>query len=196
METDKKSARIFSMSRNKAGMSKEEVSLEMNLSRKTIWNWENGYSYPTFKQQFDWFRVLNLNPYPYLYAYYQGKEIPEDCKDILSVLTISDKRRCMMDFISYADERKIDVIYEIIYGEYGSDIDALLNLFLEHIKCDPKDKVSQASLTSTNFQMSKNWAEPSGVMPDTDLVKEAIVLAAEAYRKGLKKYNLEKRKEE
>lgn len=71
METDKRSASIFSLSREMAGLSQEYIALEMEVSRKTVWSWENGFSYPSMKQLFEWFKILNENPYPYLYSYLQ-----------------------------------------------------------------------------------------------------------------------------
>lgn len=193
METDKRSADIFRRGRELAGMSKEDVALELGISRKTLWSWENGYSYPTMKQMFDWFKALQLNPYPYLYSYYQDRDIPVECQDVTQSLKISDKRRCLRDFVSYADERTIDLMYNMIYAEHGTDVDAFLNLCICYLFTDLKDKITQAALIKTNYDLSHNGNNETGIQPDGELVRQAIISASEAYKKGLKKYNLKEK---
>lgn len=193
METDKRSADIFRRGRELAGMSKEDVALEIGVSRKTIWSWENGFSYPTMKQLFEWFKSLQLNPYPYLYSYYQDVDIPPYCEDVTQSLAISDKRRCVRDFVSYSDERTIDMLYNIIYAEHGTDVDAFLNLCICYLFTDLKDKITQAALIKTNYELSHNKNEGKGIQPDGELVRKAILSASEAYQNGLKKYNLKEK---
>lgn len=193
METDKRSADIFRRGRELAGMSKEDVALELGISRKTLWSWENGYSYPTMKQLFDWFKALQLNPFPYLYSYYKDIDIPVDCEDVTESLPISGKRRCVRDFVSYADERTIDLMYNMIYAEHGTDLDAFLNLCICYLFTDLKDKITQAALIKTNYDLSHNGNNETGIQPDGELVRQAIISASEAYKKGLKKYNLKEK---
>lgn len=195
METDKRAADIFTKGRERAEMSKEKVALELGVSRKTVWSWENGFSYPNFKQLFDWFKTLQINPFPYLYAYYADIDVPQNCENIAQALPISGKRRCVMDFVSYADNRLIEMLYEILYGDHGSDVNAFLNLCLEYLQCDPKDKITQAALIKTNHDLSKNKNNNIGIQPDAELVRKAIISASEAYMKGLKKYNIKESEE-
>ena len=195
METDKRSANIFSLSREMSGLSQEYIALEMEVSRKTIWSWENGFSYPNMKQLFEWFKILNENPYPYLYSYFADIDIPKGCDDVTQSMDISDKKRCLRDFVTYAGDRTVDMLYNIIYAEHGTNVEAFLNLCICYLFTDLKDKISQAALIKTNYELSHNWSEGKGIQPDSELVKKAIISASKAYRKGLKKYNLKEKGE-
>ena len=64
-ERAKRFALMFSKSRAKMKKSQEFMALGLGVSKKTIQNWENGTSSPTFFQSSEWFRILGLNPMPY-----------------------------------------------------------------------------------------------------------------------------------
>ncbi len=80
-------------------------------------------------------------------------------------------------------------------ADHGTDVDAFLNLCICYLFTDLKDKITQAALIKTNYDLSHNWSEGKGIQPDGELVRKAILSASEAYRKGLKKYNLKEKGE-
>lgn len=87
------------------------------------------------------------------------------------------------------------MLYNIIYADHGTDVEAFLNLCICYLFTDLKDKISQAALIKTNYELSHNWSEGKGIQPDSELIKKAIISASQAYRKGLKKYNIKEKGE-
>ena len=54
-------------SRNLSGKSQEYMSMELGIARKTVQNWEKGVSEPSLGQAIEWFKLLDINPLPYLF---------------------------------------------------------------------------------------------------------------------------------
>jgi DNA-binding XRE family transcriptional regulator len=79
-EKAKRFAEIWLKSRAEAGISQETMAMELEVSKKTIQNWERGLSSPSAFQVFEWFEVLGLNPIPYLLAYQYPQDIDLDTK--------------------------------------------------------------------------------------------------------------------
>ena len=65
-ELDNHIADVLKKSRNDAGKTQEYLSEQLEVSRKTIENWENGSVSPSIKQFTKWFRVLGLDMVRYM----------------------------------------------------------------------------------------------------------------------------------
>ena len=68
-ERRKRFAQVWSLSRQDAGRTQEEMAKGLGISKKTVQNWENGVTFPDLYTGCEWFRVLGMNPLPYYLAY-------------------------------------------------------------------------------------------------------------------------------
>ena len=81
-EINDRFARIWRVSREKAGVSQDAIAKRLGVSKKTVQNWENGTSSPSQVMGFEWFNVCELQPLPFyleaLYPEYFSEYAPKE----------------------------------------------------------------------------------------------------------------------
>ena len=174
---------ILVKSRQKAGVSQERLADELNVSRRTIQNWETGKSCPTVFQFMEWFRALKENPVSYYLELLFPREFSDICPDD------SDERISQaleMIFSSLSDFEKRQFLY-LFHSEHGSSPYAVLQMIIAHLHCDLKSRVAVARVILENFEMCEMRDELVGkehVMPDMNGLVEAIERGKIAASKG------------
>lgn len=181
-------AHMLWKSRTDVGMSQEYMAEQVGVSKKTIWNWENGVSVPDLYQGIQWFNALNTNPMKYYYGYVFEELDGIDCtitdnevdialEKVLSVLTATEKRRLLF----------------LLYGQHGSSPDAILNLVNAYLQCPIKDRIIQAATTLTTYRLEESMNAivcPNNIKPNVETLDKAIVACANSVMNGGDGYSL------
>lgn len=175
--------KLLMKSRQKSGVSQERLADELNVSRRTIQNWETGKSCPTIFQLMEWFRVLKENPVPYYMELLFPREFanlsPEDSDERIS-------KAAETLFSSLSDYEKRQFLY-LLHAEHGSSPYAVLQMVTADLHCDLKSRVGAARIILENFEMCEKRNELVGkehVMPDLNALEEAIERGKIAASKG------------
>lgn len=107
-ERNKRFAAFLSQARTRAGKSQDYIAEKLDVSKKTIQNWEKGVSLPSFPETMEWFKALNINPLPYYFAYAHPEE--------LIYLKTSDDDQVISDaFDALVNELPISVKRSLLY---------------------------------------------------------------------------------
>lgn len=165
-------AKIFSNSRYRAGVSQETMAAELCVSRKTIQNWENGVSSPSAFQLTEWFRVLNMNPTPYLFDYLNS--------EIRSDNTLTKEEKLQETFEKTMNEltvfQKRCTLY-LLTGTYQGDPYAIQQLFVAYAHLPMQCRFSIANQICEMYKLcesANSLKDTQYVMPDIDALEKAI----------------------
>lgn len=165
-----KFAEMHAKARVKAKKSQEYMAMELNVSKKTVQNWEKGISAPSFFQSLEWFRALSLNPFPYYLEYYYSRpndnptdeQIESEWNELSKILPVWVKRALLF----------------IFFGWHGSSPFSLVQLTLAHIHTPLKSRVINATIIKHNYEMAAAQDElicKENILPDVDMLSEAIL---------------------
>lgn len=164
-------ADIHVKAREQSGKSQEYVALELGVNKKTISNWENGISSPTFFQSLEYFKALGINPFPlYLRLVY-----PNTCK-----LSPSDKdERINEAFDSLAESLPTSakrILLFLFYGEYGGNPSDIMELICAYMHIPLSERVLMATIIAHTYEMDKELNKlicDDSIHPNMEKLKEA-----------------------
>ena len=169
-------ADIHVKARISANKSQEFMAIELGIAKKTVQNWEKGISSPSFFQSLEWFRVLNINPFPY----YMSIMYPKESKLIKSANTdgeINEAFDTLIKQISINDKRALLYIF---FGSHGGDPHTIINLMLAHLHTPLQARITQAMLISYIYEMQEeidNLICKDDIMPNLAELNDAILRA-------------------
>lgn len=173
--------------RVKAGKSQEYMAFELSISKKTVQNWEKGISSPSFFQSLEWFRVLNINPFPYFMSIFYPDKLsgikPSDSDE-----KIEEAFNILISNISINDKRALLYLY---YGEHGSDPHSVIQLILAHLHLPMILRINDACNVDTNYKTAKELDVlvcPDNIQPDLSDFKHSILMALEACKENRDSY--------
>lgn len=178
-------AEMWKTARNDAGKSQEWVAKALGVSKKTVQNWENGFSSPSQMKGFEFFSVLGLQPLPYyLRLLYPGKNTGDD-EDLINYL---------IGFVnSCTTEQKKKLLYWS-FGEHGSSPFGVLEMITAHLQTPLRDRVSIAQTILNNYEFAEKEGttvnKSAEVKPDIEILKTAIAKGKEAVLEGNSTYTL------
>lgn len=167
---------IHTKARIAAGKSQEFMAIELGIAKKTVQNWEKGISSPSFFQSLEWFRILNINPFPY----YMSLMYPKELKQIKAANTddeINEAFDVLMKQISTSDKRALLYIF---YGAHGGDPHTIINLMLSHLHTPLQARITQAMLISYIYEMQEetdNLICKDDIMPNMAELKDSLMRA-------------------
>lgn len=171
MIEDKKStaqrfAAMWRESRYAAGVSQEQMALELGVNKKTIQNWEKGISSPSMFQGFEWFRVLGINPLRYYLAFiYPEFEKPADDTQI---------QQALITYIQNCTPAEREQLLFLVAGQHGSDWYGLLQMLTAHCHTSMKSRVVAANTVLENYcieQAQGNLVCDEAAAPDVSLLR-------------------------
>lgn len=167
--------------------SQEFMAIELGIARKTVQNWERGYSEPTLSQMLEWFEVLKLNPMPYvLRIFYHDAYVADSADD-------KKTRNILIDMIKDMPIRSVKQFLYVIDGNHGSSPKALLQMMTAHLQTPMKDRYNQASLIYDNYLIAKEKGELAGdadIQPDEEFLKKAIEEGRKSVITGNEEYSM------
>ena len=180
--------RIFTKSRQKTTVSQEKMAAELDVSRRTIQNWEMGKSCPDFFQTMEWFRVLKINPIPYYLEYVFPKEF-SDLQASDSGERIAEALKVLLESLS---EEQMRALLFLFHADHGSSPTAVLQMIVAHLHCDMKSRVTVARSILENFEMCEQRGElvaEDHIMPHLDVLRDAVERGKMAANKKEKGYS-------
>lgn len=175
-------------SRHETGKSQEYMAFELNVSRRTILNWENGTSEPTIGQAIRWFKLVQKNPIPFLLQHV----FPE--MDKISSRDDDEKiKAALLLLINELPPEGIRQLMFLFYGNHGSSPRAIMQMITAHLQTPMKDRISHGQLIATNYELAKlsgNLSRPDNIQPNLEYLNSAINSGKEAVKSNAKEYSI------
>lgn len=168
-------AEIHSRARVKAHRTQEWMAKELDITRKTVQNWESGVSSPSFFQSLEWFRVLNINPFSYYLSLIHPYELnikPGDSDE-----KVEKAFETLIKDISIDDKRALLYLY---YGDHGSNPYSVIQLMLAHLHLPILPRVDNAHAALHKYEIYKAMDElicKDNIQPNVEELKKAIARA-------------------
>ena len=171
-DIEEKLATMWQKSREDAGKSQQYVASKLGVSKKTIQNWESGYSSPSIAMGMKWFKALGLQPMPY----YLEALYPADYKSTdLSDEEVNDMLITFIKTMRPSDKRKL---LFVIYGEHGSSFNELIEMLVAHFHTPDSYRIVIAQNILTHYLLAEaenKLVSTDKVMPDIGIFKRAIL---------------------
>lgn len=172
----KRFSELHYRARYKAGKSQEYMANELGVAKKTVQNWENGVTSPSFFQSLEWFRVLNVNPFPHYLAY----TFPSEFTNLKASDTDDKVNEAFMALVSTLPiSAKRSILY-LFYGEHGSSANAMIQLMLAYLHTPIKARITQAVNTAYIYELEKELGNDickGNIQPDMEILNKAITRA-------------------
>ncbi|MBO4669030.1 MAG: helix-turn-helix transcriptional regulator [Lachnospiraceae bacterium] len=186
-ERRKRFAQVWSVSRQDAGKTQEEMAKGLGISKKTVQNWENGVTFPDLFTGCEWFRVLGMNPLPYYLAYlfpeFFDSIDPEDGDE-----TIGEALDFLVQNLTAKEKREL--LY-LMAGRHGSPWYSLLQLFTAHCHLSMRGRVAVATQVLETYELEKSLGElvcPRNVAPDITILRDSVEQAKKSVVSRTKGY--------
>lgn len=183
----KRVAQMLKVSRYRSELSQEQIAKLLNVSKKTVQNWEAGITCPSFIQVFDWLNATNQPPYPYMMAYLHTSQIA--VPDVTAEgEAIKKALHTQIDSINEHSHKKL--LY-CLTGKHGSSPDGALDAFTCFLHLPLIARISMAEAVCTNYELAEATGKivcPDSVKPNTELLKALIRSAKQAVKDGRETY--------
>ena len=184
----KKFAEIHCLARLNSNKSQEYMAEALNVSKRTIQNWESGETCPSFFQSIEWFKVLNINPFPYYFKiiYPQKMDVNPNDNDE----KIEEAFYTLMQNISIEDKRALLYLY---YGKHGSSPHSIIQLLLAHLHLPMSFRINDACNINTNYKLAKELnilVCPENIQPDLTDFRKSIYKAVDACKNNMDRYGV------
>ena len=186
-ELDNHIADVLKKSRNDAGKTQEYLSEQLEVSRKTIENWENGSVSPSIKQFTKWFRVLGLDMVRYM------NPILHPAGNFSMNLTQSaqEQKESMFSVINSMSEEEVRMLFFLMCGSYSGSSLCAMELCAAYLHLPLKDRICIAEHIILEYEIEEakgKLDQVEFIKPDTRMVHIAIRKALEAVKGGEENY--------
>lgn len=190
VDKKKKLGEMFALSRAAVGMTQEYMAMEMEVSKKTIHDWELGISSPNFYKTIEWFKVLGLNPMTYFY----GVLYPDVFSFPVEKPKEGDLNTQLKNLlIGLDDDTKRQLIY-VLQGTHGSSPLAEIQLMCAHCHTTMRSRVLTAHNVMTSYEMDRDLnclVDPDRAQPNMDLLNAATLQGKKAVAMKQQGYHIE-----
>ena len=127
MTIEEKCTYVLKQTFLKSGLTEEKVAEKLGVTRRTVNNWVNGKSFPTFPQLIRWFNVLKIKMVPWIMKMYyvsdqevrnknlSVEQIEKDLTDYLNSLTPEQKKRALYERQKKTLADFLERIRELVY---------------------------------------------------------------------------------
>lgn len=181
----RKFSEVFLRSRYDAGKTQAFMAKAMNVSVKTVQNWETGVTCPSQTETFDWFIKLGVQPLPYYldYLYPDLKEITADSP----VEDIDNALREVTEQLSMPMKQRM--LY-ILSGKHGSSVAALLELTAAYLALPLHGRIVITDIVLNKYKLDGMSTDlhTDAIPPDIDLIVKAVERATSAMLDGKENY--------
>lgn len=165
-------AAILKNSRTDSDISQKYMAKAIHKSERTIQNWETNIQ-PSFLELNTWFDVLGKNIWFYL------RNALNPYEDICISKDSAQLRGELVKHFNSASSRELRMISYLIFGEYGSYWNAVLEMMFEHISLPMDARVLIARSIVTGYEADINSSTlqcSSHILPELNSL-EAYVTA-------------------
>lgn len=177
---------IFLRSRYDAGKTQAFMAKAMNVSVKTVQNWESGITCPSQTQTFDWFVKLGVQPLPYYLDY-----LYPDLKKMSADAPVEDIDKALCEVIEQLSLPMKQRLLYILSGKHGSSVAALLELTAVYLALPLHGRIVVTDIVLSKFKldgMSNDLHTADTMPPDIDLIVKAVERATSAMLDGKDNY--------
>lgn len=178
---DETIAQLLIKSREDAGLSQGEVAKRMDVSKRTVQNWESCVSSPSPSMIVAWFSAIHKQLLPYLLQATYGGESLDD-------LTDEQLDNTVFHFVKSLPRRSKEEIAYLAYGDHGTAPLAFFELAMAYVQTSLRDRVMAAQLIKANYELSKAFdtvSDPNQIQPDLDVIDEFIDAAKKTIKDKL-----------
>lgn len=182
----KRLSRMLMLSRAESGMSQEKVALELGIAKKTVQNWERGISTPTLPQAIAWFRVMKVAAMPYFLQFM----FPE-IEGTKSSLGNEEIKKQLISLIEELPSEGVRQLMFLFYGNHGSSPRAVMNFVTAYLQMPLRERHNVDNLIYSSYEISsekKTLTKKEHIMPDSDILKKALLKEKEAIVQGKDSY--------
>lgn len=177
---------IFLRSRYDAGKTQAYMAKAMDVSIKTVQNWESGITCPSQTQTFDWFVKLGVQPLPYYLDY-----LYPDLKKMSADSPVEDIDKALCEVIEQLSLPMKQRLLYILSGKHGSSVAALLELTAVYLALPLHGRIVVTDIVLSKFKldgMSNDLHTADTMPPDIDLIEKAVERATSAMLDGKDNY--------
>lgn len=177
---------IFLRSRYDAGKTQAYMAKAMDVSIKTVQNWESGITCPSQTQTFDWFVKLGVQPLPYYLDY-----LYPDLKKMSADSPVADIDKALCEVIEQLSLPMKQRLLYILSGKHGSSVAALLELTAVYLALPLHGRIVVTDIVLSKFKldgMSNDLHTADTMPPDIDLIVKAVERATSAMLDGKDNY--------
>ena len=185
-EIEQRIAKMLKDSRCNAGISRDYMSKTLNVSAKTIQNWEDGISSPNAKHIMKWFDTLGLPIYPSLL-----KISNPELQDLNANSSDNQVKEAIISTISNMDIAQMRQHFFELFGEHGTAPDGMGEVKTAYLHLPMDVKIGIAEIICTQFELcqaTNRLVSPDKIMPDLDKLKDYINKAKIAVINGKNTY--------
>ena len=169
-----KFAEMHMNARVSAGVSQEDMAMELGVTRNTIKNWEKGISMPSFFQSLEWFRVLNINPYPeylpFVSLFRKQNQVSAGKEE-----SINRQFRVLAEKLSVDEKRAVLFLF---YGNHGSAPFAVVQLFLAYFHMPLRKRLISGVTIAHMYRLESeldNIVCKDTLLPDKEVLEAGIM---------------------
>ncbi len=185
---DKRVSHMLSTSRTAANKSQEYMSLELNVARKTVQNWEYGVTEPSVSQVISWFKALEVPPLPYIleYIFPELDGVSADDEDIRI-------HEAFTVLINELPNETVRQLLYLFYGKHGSSPRGIMNMITAHLQSPMRDRISHGRQIAQDYDLASrkdDITSPEHVQPDMDFLHSAISEGESAFLNDEKGYKM------
>lgn len=183
-EAAQRFSKIWWSSRAKTNKSQEYMALNLGVAKKTIQNWEKGISSPNLFQFFQWFKILELNPLPYILAFMY----PESLDNINHTANNEAINTALTQLINNCSPLEKRQLLYVMHSTHGSTWRELLQMLTAYCHLSHRSRIAAASLIYDSYCLeydTKEFVHPEHVQPDLKILYKGILEGKKRTRKRL-----------
>lgn len=186
--------------RESSGKSRDEVAVEVGISRSTLERMENGTAPVEISDFINIYDCCSANP-KHDFFMITNPEILDNMSDMSKGLSLPDQQPgyaklwedAYQILIEIAKSCSLDELVTINYllsGEYGGDRYAVLQKFLADVQCPPGNRDLTCGIIMNNYEDAVSMGTlPDHALPvNTAYVKRARERGKKAHREGKRTY--------
>lgn len=171
-------AKILHDARLQAGFTQEELADKLNVSRKTIQNWESGIGSPSLLLALNMFSVLGLQPLPHFMNMINGG---------------NPKKSVEVELMSVVKELPADTQEKLLFcigAEHGSSAVGIVEMLTAYLCLPLEYRLNFCAMILHQYELLKQTRRTSeNMIPNTDYLRTSIYSATAAVIEGRKEYN-------
>lgn len=181
-------AEMFRNSRDVAKLSQSKIAKKLGVSKRTVQNWEAGFSSPTIHMTIQWFRALGIPLYPYLMRILH----PQDTNKLIE--GSADDETCRNALMTYVKEMPIDQCRKLLYasyGSHGSNPYGVLEMITAYLHIPLSMRLNIAQSVITNYEICKAHGllqNQDSILPNFDTLRDCSEAGRDAVLEGKNSY--------
>lgn len=176
-------AKYLSQTRYNNNISQERMAMALHVSKNTVAAYEKGTSSPDFWQILEWYKICGQNPTPDLFKLINPEFDKEQCND-------EEISRAADILVSSLSDHKKRCVNYLLAGCNG-DPYAMIDLFVAYAHLPMYYRFGIANFIFETFKLcqSVDWLKDTDkIMPNIELLEDAILLGREAAVNGKDNY--------